>query len=89
MLGRLRPPPVLPVSLPVLRFCEVAVRASSARRYLQALRAEIEREPRGEAATMFLGGGTPNAYGSEECEQLLAGPAAAFSRATQGGRGFD
>ena len=41
--GRLRPPAVLPVSLPVLRFCEVAVASSRrAQRYLAALDAEID-----------------------------------------------
>lgn len=48
------------------------MRKSSAQRYLTALRAEIEREPGFTAETIFLGGGTPNTYASDEIAGLIA-----------------
>jgi oxygen-independent coproporphyrinogen-3 oxidase len=54
---------------PYCDFAKWPLRESSARRYLQALHAEIEREPRAPAATMYFGGGTPNAY---DCETIAA-----------------
>jgi oxygen-independent coproporphyrinogen III oxidase len=54
--------PFCPYLCPYCDFAKWPMRASSAARYLQALYAEIEREPRVLAATAFLGGGTPNAY---------------------------
>ena len=48
------------------------MRKSSAQRYLAALRAEIEREPVFAAETIFLGGGTPNTYASDEIAGLIA-----------------
>ncbi len=47
------------------------MRATSAARYLDALYAEIEREPRVWAATLFLGGGTPNAYEARTVTELV------------------
>jgi oxygen-independent coproporphyrinogen-3 oxidase len=38
---------------------------------VEALSCEIAREPRVEAATLYLGGGTPNAYDCETIAQLL------------------
>jgi len=46
------------------------MRASAAARYLEALYAELEREPRATAATFFLGGGTPNAYDAPAIARL-------------------
>jgi oxygen-independent coproporphyrinogen-3 oxidase len=48
------------------------LRTSAARRYLDALYAEIELEPPAPAATIYLGGGTPNAYDAETVAELLA-----------------
>ncbi len=47
------------------------MRASVAKRYLDALRAELERMPREAAATLFLGGGTPNAYDAATIGELV------------------
>ena len=57
---------------PYCDFAKWPLRGSSARRYLEALEAEIEREPRVEAATLFLGGGTPNAYDAATIGRLVA-----------------
>lgn len=56
---------------PYCDFAKWPLRASSARRYLEALRAEIAGEPRAPAATLFLGGGTPNAYDGETIARLV------------------
>jgi oxygen-independent coproporphyrinogen III oxidase len=56
---------------PYCDFAKWPLRASSARRYLEALSKEIAREPRAAAATLYLGGGTPNAYDCETIVQLL------------------
>jgi oxygen-independent coproporphyrinogen-3 oxidase len=48
------------------------LRESSARRYLDALYAELEATPREPAATLFLGGGTPNAYDAATISALVA-----------------
>src|SRR5215469_10555435 len=47
------------------------MRRSAASQYTQALNAEIEAQSREPAATIFLGGGTPNAYRSDEIAALL------------------
>jgi oxygen-independent coproporphyrinogen III oxidase len=47
------------------------MRATSASRYLGALYAELENAPQLEAATIFLGGGTPNAYDARTIAQLI------------------
>lgn len=57
---------------PYCDFAKWPLRASSARRYLAALDAEIAREPETAAATLYLGGGTPNAYDCETIVRLVA-----------------
>ncbi len=47
------------------------MRRSAASRYLDALAAEIDAQPTEPAATIFLGGGTPNAYSAGEIASLL------------------
>jgi putative oxygen-independent coproporphyrinogen III oxidase len=47
------------------------MRASAAKRYLTALYGELERAPREPAATLFLGGGTPNAYDAQTISELV------------------
>ena len=47
------------------------MRRSAASRYLNALVAEIEAQPAQPASTIFLGGGTPNAYGADEIASVL------------------
>ena len=56
---------------PYCDFAKWPLRASAARGYLEALSAEIALEPRAGAATLYLGGGTPNAYDREAIVQLL------------------
>jgi oxygen-independent coproporphyrinogen-3 oxidase len=56
---------------PYCDFAKWPLRASAARGYLEALSAEIALEPRAAAATLYLGGGTPNAYDREAIVQLL------------------
>ena len=56
---------------PYCDFAKWPLRASAARRYFEALSAEIAREPRAAAATLYLGGGTPNAYDRETIVRLL------------------
>lgn len=48
------------------------MRGSVAHRYLAALYAELDRAPREPAATLFLGGGTPNAYDAQTLAELVA-----------------
>jgi oxygen-independent coproporphyrinogen-3 oxidase len=64
--------PFCPYLCPYCDFAKWPLRASSAQRYLDALYAQLEREPREAAATMFLGGGTPNAYDAETIASLVA-----------------
>jgi oxygen-independent coproporphyrinogen III oxidase len=47
------------------------MRASSAKMYLDALYAELKSQARETVATIFLGGGTPNAYDAHIIAQLL------------------
>lgn len=54
--------PFCPYLCPYCDFAKWPMRASSARRYLDALYAELDRHPPERAATLYLGGGTPNAY---------------------------
>ena len=65
----------LPFCSYICPYCDFAkwpLRASTAERYLAALHAEVEREPRARAATIYLGGGTPNAYDRERIAELVA-----------------
>ncbi|MBV8332708.1 MAG: radical SAM family heme chaperone HemW [Candidatus Eremiobacteraeota bacterium] len=63
--------PFCPYLCPYCDFAKWPLRASVARRYLDALAAELEKSPREAAATLFLGGGTPNAYDSEAISELV------------------
>jgi oxygen-independent coproporphyrinogen-3 oxidase len=71
MLGVYVHLPYCPYLCPYCDFAKWPLRESSARRYLTALEAEIESEPRAAAATLYLGGGTPNAYDAPAIAQLV------------------
>jgi oxygen-independent coproporphyrinogen III oxidase len=72
MLGVYVHLPFCPYLCPYCDFAKWPTRASSARRYLEALSSEIERESPAPAATIYLGGGTPNAYDAPAIARLLA-----------------
>ncbi|MBV8489255.1 MAG: radical SAM family heme chaperone HemW [Candidatus Eremiobacteraeota bacterium] len=63
--------PFCPYLCPYCDFAKWPMRASAAQDYLRALYAELEREPRSQAATIFLGGGTPNAYDASTVVALV------------------
>jgi oxygen-independent coproporphyrinogen-3 oxidase len=63
--------PFCPYLCPYCDFAKWPLRASAAKRYLDALYAELERLPREPAGTLFLGGGTPNAYDAETIAELV------------------
>jgi oxygen-independent coproporphyrinogen-3 oxidase len=71
MLGIYVHLPFCPYICPYCDFAKWPHRRSAADRYLQALRAEIARVPARSAATIFLGGGTPNAYDAWTLAELL------------------
>jgi oxygen-independent coproporphyrinogen III oxidase len=60
-----------PYICPYCDFAKQPYRRSAAQRYLDALRAEIRREQSRPAATIYLGGGTPNAYDCDTIAFLL------------------
>jgi oxygen-independent coproporphyrinogen-3 oxidase len=60
-----------PYICPYCDFAKWPYRESSARRYLDALVAEIEREAPQPAATIFLGGGTPNTHDAPTLAALI------------------
>jgi oxygen-independent coproporphyrinogen-3 oxidase len=64
--------PFCPYICPYCDFAKWPLRRSAAADYLAALVAEVDREPRANSATFFLGGGTPNAYESKDVVALLA-----------------
>lgn len=64
--------PFCPYLCPYCDFAKWPMRASASRRYLDALYAEIDRQPAAAAATLFLGGGTPNAYDAATIAALAA-----------------
>lgn len=64
--------PFCPYICPYCDFAKWPMRRSAATRYLRALQAELDREPAVAAATIFLGGGTPNAYDAREIVSLVA-----------------
>src|SRR5579863_4864253 len=72
MLGVYVHLPFCPYLCPYCDFAKWPLRASAAQRYLTALDAEIAREPRVPAGTLYLGGGTPNAYDREAVAALVA-----------------
>ena len=63
--------PFCPYVCPYCDFAKWPARASTARRYLAALYGEIEREPPVPASTLYLGGGTPNAYDAPAIARLV------------------
>lgn len=64
--------PFCPYICPYCDFAKWPMRASSAATHLEALYAEIAGEPRVPAATLFLGGGTPNAYDATVVAEIVA-----------------
>ncbi len=64
--------PFCPYLCPYCDFAKWPMRASSAKHYLTALYAELQSCPQEPAATVFLGGGTPNAYDAGSIARLLA-----------------
>lgn len=70
MLGVYVHLPFCPYICPYCDFAKWPMQRSRASRYLQALRTEIAAVPSEPAATIFYGGGTPNAYGAEEIASL-------------------
>jgi oxygen-independent coproporphyrinogen-3 oxidase len=63
--------PFCPYLCPYCDFAKWPWRATRARRYLDALYREIDRAPAERATTLFLGGGTPNAYAADDVVELL------------------
>lgn len=72
MLGVYVHLPFCPYLCPYCDFAKWPLRAKSARRYLDALFIEIERQCPKRAATIYLGGGTPNAYDAATIAKVLA-----------------
>jgi oxygen-independent coproporphyrinogen-3 oxidase len=72
MLGVYVHLPFCPYLCPYCDFAKWPLRESAAERYLSALHVEIEREPPVAAASIYLGGGTPNAYDRERLVDLIA-----------------
>lgn len=64
--------PFCPYICPYCDFVKWPHRRSAAVRYLEALYAELEREAPRPAQTLFLGGGTPNAYDAATVAALIA-----------------
>lgn len=60
-----------PYLCPYCDFAKWPYRASGARRYLKAVDAELERLTPRPAATIFIGGGTPNTYDSQTLASLV------------------
>ena len=71
MLGVYVHLPFCPYICPYCDFAKWPVRATAAERYLTALRAEIDAVPQRPAQSLFLGGGTPNAYDAPAIGELL------------------
>lgn len=71
MLGVYVHLPFCPYLCPYCDFAKWPLRESSSRAYLEALRAEIARQPSAAAATIYLGGGTPNAYDADAIQALM------------------
>lgn len=83
MLGVYVHLPFCPYLCPYCDFAKWPLRDSAARRYLDALYAEIDREPLVPVSTIYLGGGTPNAYDAEAIARLLARLERRFSGADE------
>lgn len=63
--------PFCPYICPYCDFAKWPMRRSSATRYMQALLRELASEPPASAETIFLGGGTPNAYDANDIASLV------------------
>lgn len=63
--------PFCPYLCPYCDFAKWPLRATAAQRYLAALYTELDQHPREPAATIYLGGGTPNAYDAATITELL------------------
>jgi oxygen-independent coproporphyrinogen-3 oxidase len=72
MLGVYVHLPFCPYLCPYCDFAKWPLRESAAERYLIALHAEIERETPAAVGSLYLGGGTPNAYDRERIVDLIA-----------------
>jgi oxygen-independent coproporphyrinogen-3 oxidase len=72
MLGVYVHLPFCPYLCPYCDFAKWPLRATAARGYLDALHAEIDREQPVHAGTIYLGGGTPNAYDAPDICKLIA-----------------
>jgi oxygen-independent coproporphyrinogen-3 oxidase len=72
MLGIYVHLPFCPYLCPYCDFAKWPMRATAARRYLEALYAELSRAPQTAATTLFVGGGTPNAYAAPDITQLMS-----------------
>ncbi len=70
--------PFCPYICPYCDFAKFPHRASRAKRYLTALDREIERMGNVPAATIFFGGGTPNAYDAPSLSALTRRVSQAF-----------
>jgi oxygen-independent coproporphyrinogen-3 oxidase len=64
--------PFCPYICPYCDFAKWPHRRSASDRYLNALEAEIGATPEQPAATLFFGGGTPNAYEAPQLAGLIA-----------------
>jgi oxygen-independent coproporphyrinogen-3 oxidase len=71
MLGVYVHLPFCPYLCPYCDFAKWPLRTTAARQYLRALLAELDREHGEPAATIYLGGGTPNAYEAADIARLL------------------
>ncbi|MGC1381770.1 MAG: radical SAM family heme chaperone HemW [Candidatus Baltobacteraceae bacterium] len=71
MLGVYVHLPFCPYLCPYCDFAKWPLRGTAARRYLDALEAELERERSVPAGTIYLGGGTPNAYDRATIARLV------------------
>lgn len=83
MLGVYVHLPFCPYLCPYCDFAKWPRREAAARRYLSALYAELDLQPRVSAATLYLGGGTPNAYDAPTIADLVARLREHFAGATR------
>ncbi|MFN2459558.1 MAG: radical SAM family heme chaperone HemW [Candidatus Velthaea sp.] len=73
--------PFCPYICPYCDFAKWPYRRSAARRYMQALEAEIAATPAVRGTTLFFGGGTPNTYDAATLTRLIACLRARFALA--------
>jgi oxygen-independent coproporphyrinogen-3 oxidase len=75
--------PFCPYVCPYCDFAKWPHRDSAAQRYLRALRCEIEAMAPRRATTLFLGGGTPNAYDAQTLAGLVESLSVRFGPARE------